>query len=134
MIKMPKREARTPIAASETRSPSMRDFFGKMDPLMVVTRVETLLQELQNATTLDKMIEIEAGFKGMRLFKPNESEIAALTEFSKTKEMVQYANKSKFIITSYRVLIQTIISRSVKEELSREQTLFTNLLTGARQK
>ena len=103
---------------------------GIQAPALLVTRVETILTQLLKAKTFDELREQEAALKGMRLFRPTEAEIGTLNEFARFRAISERANTSRFVVESYKVLIQRIVSRSVKEELSREQSLYSRLLTG----
>lgn len=94
------------------------------------TKGETLLRLVEKSETYDQIREHVGAYMGMRLFKPAEIELRKLKEFSRIRFLGgEKANSSKWLVASYKVLVTGIISRSVKEELSREQTLFTKLLT-----
>jgi hypothetical protein len=108
---------------------------GNMPQATVETKVEGLLEELDKVTTFCRAKIIVGGFMGMRLFKPTDREILKLTEFDRIFSLSERKNgnradRSPFFVHCYKVLVRTIISRSVKAELSREQTLFTRLFSG----
>lgn len=104
---------------------------GTLSPAQVVTRTETLLKSVLKAKTYDELREYTAGLQGMRLFKPTEAEIVELNEFARMSAISKRMNESRFVVEGFKVLIQRIVARSVKEEYSREQSLFTKLLTAA---
>ena len=124
--------------ATTPRPPKRSDgpmIVGDMPQATVTTKVEMLLGELDKVQTFSAAKDIVGGFMGMRLFKPTDREILDLTEFDRIFSLSERkegnrADKSPFFIHCYRVLARTIISRSVKTELSREQTLFTRLFSG----